>query len=85
LDAYKEDLKALSNFTSEKVDELRQLYEAFMQSNFLEFLPANYSPLLLIGFVSFLSLFIFILPLPIPEAFFTQMQWLVIYYFTTKQ
>jgi len=85
LDSYTEDLKTLSNFTSEKLDELRLLYEAFMQSNFLEFLPANYSPLLSVGFVSFLSLFIFILPLPIPEVIFTTMQWFVIYYFTTKQ
>jgi len=83
--SYKDDLKSLSSFSSEKLDELKQLYEAFMQSNFLEFLPANYSPLLSIGFVSFLSLFIFILPLPIPEAIFTTMQWFVIYYFTTKQ
>lgn len=85
LESYKEDIKALSNFTSEKLDDLRLLYEAFMQTNFLEFLPANYSPLLSIGFVSFLSLFIFFLPLPVPEALFTTMQWFVIYYFTTKQ
>lgn len=85
LNSYKDDLNTLSNFSSEKLDDLRQLYEAFMQSNFLEFLPANYSPLLSIGFVSFLSLFVFILPLPIPEAIFTTMQWFVIYYFTTKQ
>ncbi|MHA1933261.1 MAG: hypothetical protein ACW96X_12005 [Promethearchaeota archaeon] len=85
LNSFKDDLQGISNFTSDKLDDLRQLYDAFMQSNFLEFLPANYSPLLSIGFVSFLSLFVFILPLPIPEAIFTTMQWFVIYYFTTKQ
>lgn len=83
--SYKETLKSITEFSSEKLEELNQLYEAFITSNFLEFLPANYSPILSIGFVSFLSLFIFILPLPIPEAIFTTMQWFVIYYFTTKQ
>ncbi|MFX1281469.1 MAG: hypothetical protein ACFFA3_19125 [Promethearchaeota archaeon] len=85
LNSYKENLASVSNYTSEKLQELNLLYEAFINSNFLEFLPANYSPLLSIAFVSFLSLFIFILPLPVPEALFTTMQWFVIYYFTTKQ
>lgn len=85
LNAYKETLSSIAEFSSELQKELNQLYEAFITSNFLEFLPANYSSILSIGFVSFLSLFIFILPLPIPEAIFTTMQWFMIYYFTTKQ
>ena len=83
--SYKEKISAIPQMTSEKLEELHQLYEAFVRSNFLEFLPANYSSILSIGFVSFLSLFMFILPLPIPEAIFTTTQWFVIYYFTTKQ
>lgn len=85
INAYKETLSSIAEFSSELQKELHQLYEAFITSNFLEFLPANYSSILSIGFVSFLSLFIFILPLPIPEAIFTTMQWFMIYYFTTKQ
>ncbi|MFX1294956.1 MAG: hypothetical protein ACFFD2_08915 [Promethearchaeota archaeon] len=83
--AYKEKISSVPEITSEALEELHQVYEAFIKSNFLEFLPANYSSILSIGFVSFLSLFMFILPLPIPEAIFTTTQWFVIYYFTTKQ
>ena len=83
--SYKEKISSVPEITSETLEELHQLYEAFIKSNFLEFLPANYSSILSIGFVSFLSLFMFILPLPIPEAIFTTTQWFVIYYFTTKQ
>ena len=85
LERFKEELISAREFTSEQRTELQQLYEAFLTSNFLEFLPSNYSSLLSIGFVSFLSLFIFILPIPIPDTIFTTMQWFIIYYFTTKQ
>ncbi len=85
LQFYKKNLEDITTYTSELLEDLKQLYEAFMKSNFLEFLPANYSPFLSIGFVSFLSLFIFLLPLTLHDVIFTTMQWFVIYYFTTKQ
>ena len=80
--SYLENLKSSYEIKPRKLEELHRLYEEFVRSNFLEFLPANYSPLLSIGFVSFLSLFIFIIPLPIPEAIINITQWFVIYDFT---
>lgn len=85
LKLYKENLETITTFSSEVFEDLKLLYVAFTKSNFLEFMPANYSPFLSIGFVSFLSLFVFILPLGAHEVIFTTMQWFVIYYFTTKQ
>lgn len=85
LEKLNEEIKTQSKFTIEKFEELKIYYQAFMQGSFLEFLPANYSPLLSIGFVSFLTLFIFILPLQNTEMIFTTIQWFVIYYFTSKQ
>lgn len=89
LEAYKENIKTITTFSSDVLEDLKQLYEAFMKSNFFDFLPANYSPLLSIGFVSFLALYVFLIrfdhPLNLHEVLFTTMQWFVMYYFTTKQ
>lgn len=85
LESFEGKLDSTKEFTKELHNELHLIYDAFIDSNFLDFLPANYSSLLSIVFVSFLSLFIFILPLPTPEAIFTTIQWFVIYYFVTKQ
>lgn len=84
LESFKGKLDSTTEITKELQSELYLIYNAFIESNFLDFLPANYSSLLSIGFVSFLSLFIFILRLPTPEAIFTTIQWFVIYYFVTK-
>ena len=85
LEPVRDNIKSISNITEETKEEINQIFEEFKDSNFMNFLPANYSSILSIGFVSFLSLFIFILPLPAPETLFTTMQWFVLYYFTTKQ
>jgi len=85
LESFKGKIESISEVSTDLQNELYLIYNAFIDSNFLDFLPANYSSLLSIGFVSFLSLFIFILPLPTPEAIFTTIQWFVIYYFVTKQ
>lgn len=85
LSSYKEDLSNASEISTDLLEELNFLYDAFIESNFLDFLPANYASLLSIAFVSFLALFIFIIPLPTPEAIFTTIQWFVISYFVTKQ
>lgn len=85
LEPIRDNLTSISSITDEFKEEIDQVFEEFKDSNFMNFLPANYSSILSIGFVSFLSLFIFILPLPVPETLFTTMQWFVLYYFTTKQ
>ena len=85
LEPIRDNLTSISSIADDFREELNEVFEEFKDRNFMNFLPANYSSILSIGFVSFLSLFIFILPLPAPETLFTTMQWFVLYYFTTKQ
>jgi len=79
------NLKSVADLTNQFTQNMHKLYENFKESNFLDYLPINYSSLLSIGFVSFLSLFVFILPHPVPETIFTTIQCFVLYYFTSKQ
>jgi len=85
LEPIRDNITSISSIADDFREEINQVFEEFKDRNFMNFLPANYSSILSIGFVSFLSLFIFILPLPAPETLFTTMQWFVLYYFTTKQ
>jgi hypothetical protein len=85
LQSFQNDLKSVAGLTKDFKQKMHEIYEEFKESNFLDYLPVNYSSLLSVGFVSFLSLFVFILPLPVPETIFTTIQWFVLYYFTSKQ
>lgn len=50
---YPKPISSIAELSAELQNEIKQIYEAFITSNFIEFLPANYSSILSIGFVSF--------------------------------
>ncbi|NHI94927.1 MAG: hypothetical protein EAX96_20730 [Candidatus Lokiarchaeota archaeon] len=75
----------LTNTINNIQTQLNNWFTDFKEKNFLSMIPTNYSALLTIGFVSFLSLAVFLIPLPLPEAIFTTMEWFVLYYFTSKR
>lgn len=75
----------INTFKQKATDRINEWFKEFKESNFLSFLPSNYSSILSMSVVSFISLSIFLISLPVPMAFFSTMQWFILYYFINKR
>ena len=75
----------VNTFKNQSIRVMKIWFKDFKEQNFLSFLPSNYSSLLSIGVISFLSLIIFIMPIPVPLKMIATVQWFFLYYFISKR